>query len=161
MEGGDVKQIFYKHILPSQFWCHIFSRNLPRLEHFTQWRQFTNYRLSYSRQIILYILKKEVFIFTIKFIFHKKFKNTHFYQEWINFGKIKDRLRDVNWLYRSTSQSQDDLEKFINNLEPNLDSIVASNTLKSFHFLVDFNANRNLSYKNDIKHNSIRTTLMV
>ena len=71
-------------------------------------------------------------------------------QECLNFEiEIKDKLCNVISLYRSPNQSQDDFESFINNLEYNLDSVMANNPYLTI-LLGDFNAKSSLWCNNDI-----------
>ena len=73
----------------------------------------------------------------------------HYLQECINFElKIGDKLCNCISLYRSPSQSQDEFEKFSENLERNLDDLLQNNP-----FLVvvisDFNVKSNNWYCRD------------
>ena len=71
-------------------------------------------------------------------------------EECINFEiKIKDKLSNFIMLYRSPNHCKDDFEPFINNLELNLDSVMANNPFLTV-VLGDWNAKLSLWYNNDI-----------
>ena len=75
--------------------------------------------------------------------------NIHYLQEFISFElKIGDKLCNFIFLYRSPSQTQDEFEKFLENLERNLDCLFQS---KPFLSLVigDFNIKSSNWYYHD------------
>ena len=57
--------------------------------------------------------------------------------------KIEEKLCNFIALYRSPSQSQDELETFLKNFELNLDTILTNNTFLTV-VLSDFNVKSNL-----------------
>ena len=62
--------------------------------------------------------------------------------------KIEEKLCNFIALYRSPSQSQDELETFLKNFELNLDTILTNNTFLTVA-LSDFNVKSNLWCKSD------------
>ena len=73
--------------------------------------------------------------------------NVSYLQECINFEvKIGDKTRNFVSLYRSLSQTKDEFENFIKNLEINLEHIAN----KSPFLLGDFNARMQGRYQNDM-----------
>ena len=78
-----------------------------------------------------------------------KVTNIQYLQECINFKmKIGEKLCNFVALCRSPSQSQNEFETFVKNLELNLDTISANNPFLTV-FLGNFNAKSNLWCKND------------
>ena len=76
-----------------------------------------------------------------------KVTDVSYLQECINFEvKIGDKTRNFVSLYRSPSQTKDQFEKFIKNLEINLEHIAN----KSPFLLGNFNARMQGWYQNDI-----------
>ena len=72
-----------------------------------------------------------------------KLVNINYLQECLNFEfKIGNKLCNFISLYRSPSQSQDNFETFIDNLELNIDEIAARNPFLIV-ILGDFNAKLN------------------
>ena len=62
--------------------------------------------------------------------------------------KIEEKLCNFIALYRSPSQSQDEMETFLKNFELNLDTILTNNTFLTV-VLSDFNVKSNLWCKSD------------
>ena len=62
--------------------------------------------------------------------------------------KIEEKLCNFIALYRSPSQSQDELETFLKNFELNLDTILPNNTFLTV-VLSDFNVKSNFWCKSD------------
>ena len=78
-----------------------------------------------------------------------KLVNINYLQECLNFEvKIGNKLCNFISLYRSPSQSQDNFETFIDNLELNIDEIAARNPFLIV-ILGDFNAKLNTWCKSD------------
>ena len=98
-------------------------RYLPRIEHYTWWQKFTNSRLEpikgrspfkcQTRKRCIYYLIP----LSLKIKILLSFKNEI---------KTKDKLCNFLLLYNSPTQSQDDFESCINNLESVLDSFISN-----------------------------------
>ena len=81
--------------------------------------------------------------------FPLKILNIQYLHECINFEiRIGGKLFRFVSLYRSPSQSQDDIESFANNFELNIDTATTHNTFLTV-VLGDFNDNSNLWFKGD------------
>ena len=94
-------------------------------------------------------IKRGVVCIYNKYFLHLRVLDIKYLHEWINFKlKIGGKLCYIIALYRSPSQSQDDFEKFSENLELSLNSLVQKNSFLVV-LITDFNAKLKSWYKNE------------